>query len=130
MVGIDLPKRMRETPHPPWLLEGMGDSSANYAWQKQETKKGSHFVAGTAYGGWGFHKWRIAGFDYQYTAAEAASMVSDGSVTNNPVFNRGYAPMLSNDATEDGISMEYDHLHQEHLEYLEYLAFHQHHSYR
>ncbi len=92
-----------ETPNPPWLLEGMGDSSANYAWQKQETKKGSHFVAGTAYGGWGFHKWRIAGFDYQYTAAEAASMVSDGSVTNNPVFNRGYAPMLSNDATEDGV---------------------------
>ena len=92
-----------ETPNPPWLLEGMGDSSANYAWQKQETKKGSHFVAGTAYGGWGFHKWRIAGFDYQYTAAEAASMVADGSVTNNPVFNRGYAPMLSNDATEDGV---------------------------
>lgn len=30
-------------------------------------------------------------------------MVADGSVTNSPVFNRGYAPMLSPDATGDEV---------------------------
>ena len=92
-----------ETPNPPWLLEGMLDSTASYAWQKQETSKGGRFVAGTAHGGWGFHTWRIAGFDYRYTAAEAAEMVADGSVTNSPVFNRGYGPMLSPDVAEDEV---------------------------
>ncbi len=28
-------------------------------------------------------------------------MVADGSVTNNPVFNRGFAPMFDRNATED-----------------------------
>lgn len=92
-----------ETANPPWLLEGMADSTANYAWQKQETQKGGRWLAGTAYGGWGFHTWRIAGFDYQYTDAEAADMVADGSITNNPVFNRGYQPMLEPDATQDEV---------------------------
>ena len=92
-----------ETLNPPWLLAGMLDSTANYAWQKQETTKGGRTLAGTAYGGWGFHVWRIGGFDYRYTAAEAAEMVADGSVTNSPVFNRGYAPMLSPDATGDEV---------------------------
>ena len=35
------------------LLEGMGESSANYCWQKQEVMKGSVLPAGTMYGGWG-----------------------------------------------------------------------------
>ena len=30
-------------------------------------------------------------------------MVADGSVTNSPVFNRGYGPMLSPDATGDEV---------------------------
>ena len=93
----------REAKNPPWLLEGMLDSSANYAWQKQETQKGGKFIGGTAYGGWGFHTWRIAGFDYQYQSAEAARMVANGSVTNNPVFNRGYAPMFDSSATQDEV---------------------------
>ena len=78
-----------ETEDPPWLLEGMLESNDNYCWQKQETLKGFRMPAGTAYGGWGFHRWRIAGFDYQYTRTEAANMVVDGSITNNPVFDRG-----------------------------------------
>ena len=84
-----------ETANPPWLLEGMTDSTSNYAWQKQETLKGGRGLAGTAYGGWGFHFWRIAGFDYHYTSTEALEMVTDGSITNNPIFNRGYTPMLT-----------------------------------
>ena len=92
-----------ETANPPWLLEGVLDSTATYAWQKQETSKGSRALAGTAYGGWGFHSWRIAGFDYTYSATEANAMVADGSVTNNPVFNRGYEPMLATNATPDEV---------------------------
>lgn len=92
-----------ETEDPPWLLEGMDESNDNYCWQKQETLKGMKIVAGTAYGGWGFHRWRIAGFDYQYTSIEAANMVVDGSITNNPVFDRGYAPMLSGGASEQEV---------------------------
>ncbi len=94
----------RETPNPPWLLAGVTESTASYAWQKQETMKGSRSLAGTAYGGWGFHTWRVAGFDYRHTAAEAAGMVADGSVTNSPVFNRGYGPMLASDATGDEVT--------------------------
>lgn len=92
-----------ETEDPPWLLEGMDESNDNYCWQKQETLKGVKIVAGTAYGGWGFHRWRIAGFDYQYTSIEAANMVVDGSITNNPVFDHGYAPMLSGGASEQEV---------------------------
>ena len=71
--------------------------------QKQETSKGSRSLAGTAYGGWGFHSWRIAGFDYTYSATEANAMVADGSVMNNPVFNRGYEPMFATNATPDEV---------------------------
>ena len=94
-----------ETEDPPWLLEGMLESNDNYCWQKQETLKGFRMPAGTAYGGWGFHRWRIAGFDYQYTRTEAANMVVDGSITNNPVFDRGYEPMLSSGASEQEVFM-------------------------
>ena len=94
-----------ETEDPPWLLEGVLESTDNYCWQKQETLKGMKVVAGTAYGGWGFHRWRIAGFDYQYTSTEAANMVVSGSITNNPVFDRGYAPMLSGGASEREVFM-------------------------
>lgn len=87
------------------FLRANGVESEDFggAWQKQETTKGGRTLAGTAYGGWGFHVWRIGGFDYRYTAAEAAGMVADGSVTNSPVFNRGYGPMLSPDATGDEV---------------------------
>lgn len=88
----------------PSVTEDMIDvSSSVYAWQKQETHKGMRTIAGTWDGGWGFHTWRMAGFDYRYTSADAARMVADGSVTNNPVFNRGYAPMFNSNATQDEI---------------------------
>ena len=91
-----------EAENPPWVLEGMLDSSANYCWQKQETLKGMQCIAGTAYGGWGFH-FRGSSPSDVYTAEEATSMVADGSVTNSPVFNRGYGPMLAPDATGDEV---------------------------
>lgn len=100
------------TASPPWLLEGMGESSANYSWQKQETLKGSSLPGGTLYGGWGFHSWSgdLNPDDYtlttvRYTPEEAASMVAGATVTNTPVFNRGYAPMLSRDASQEEVFM-------------------------
>ena len=90
-----------ETDNPPWLLSGLDESWATYCWQKQETLKGSMFPAGTAFGGWRFYTWRIAGFDYQYMPTAAAAMVADGSVTNNPVFNRGFSPMFDRNASLD-----------------------------
>ena len=90
-----------ETDNPPWLLSGLDEFWATYCWQKQETLKGSMFPAGTAFGGWRFYTWRIAGFDYQYMPTAAAAMVADGSVTNNPVFNRGFSPMFDHNASLD-----------------------------
>lgn len=71
------------------------------SWQKQEVLKGSGGPGGTAYGGWCFHSWIVHELEigiggisqyvdntYKYSASEANAMVSDGSVTNNPVFNR------------------------------------------
>lgn len=49
------------------------------------------------------HYGRIAGTDYRYTSTETMQMVSVGSVTNNPVFNRGYEPMLRPNATHDEV---------------------------
>ena len=97
-----------ETDNPPWLLEGMGQSSANYCWQKQETLKGSVLPAGTMYGGWGFHEWEsglnpdnYVMTNAHYSVLQAAVMVADGSVTNNPVFNRGFTPMFDHDMSQD-----------------------------
>ena len=36
-----------------------------------------------------------------YTVEQATAMVADGSVTNNPVFNRGFAPMFDRNASQD-----------------------------
>ena len=90
------------TASPPWLLEGMLESSANYCWQKQETLKGSFLPGGTAYGGWGFHT--LLG-DVFYNSMMANDAVANGSVTNAPVFNRGYSPMLSHDASQAEVFM-------------------------
>ena len=100
-----------ETANPPWLLAGLDESWANYCWQKQETLKGSRLPAGTAYGGWRFHIWtttiwndgeqRWDGVITNYTPAAVAAMVADGSITNNPVFNRGFSPMFDCNASLD-----------------------------
>ena len=41
----------------------------------------------------------------RYSAEASAAMVADGTVTNTPVFNRGYAPMFSRDASEEEVFM-------------------------
>ena len=103
-----------EVANPPWLFAGWDESMANCCWQKQETLKGSAVLAGTAYGGWGFHNWTvrelvqdIGGIShyedrtYRYSPEDAARMIADGSITNNPVFNRDFSPMFDHDASQD-----------------------------
>ena len=89
------------------LLDGktiavIGYGSQGHAHALNAKESGCNVIIGLYEGSKSWAKAEKQGFTV-YTAAEAASMVSDGSVTNNPVFNRGYAPMLSNDATEDGV---------------------------
>ena len=91
-----------ETQTPPWLFEGMVDSTANYCWQKQETLKGSRAPAGTDFGGWGFHLMLGEVF---YSALTAADAVANGSVTNYPVFDRGFTPMFDRSASLDEVFM-------------------------
>ena len=78
-----------------------------YCWQKQETHKGLEPVAGSLAGGWGFHCWveNVNGQDevVHYSAAEAATMVADGSITNHPVFSVVGTQLNNRDATQDGI---------------------------
>ena len=80
----------------------MLESTANYCWQKQETLKGSGLPGGTAYGGWDFH--RILG-EALYDRISAGEAVASGSVTNVPVFNRGYSPMFSREASQEEVFM-------------------------
>ena len=54
------------------------------------------------------HKWwgEMNPDDYtyrmeRYAPDQTAAMVADRSITNNPVFNRGFSPMLDGDASED-----------------------------
>lgn len=82
-----------------------------YCWQKQETKKGLVTLAGTRYGGWGFYTYNFPVWSDEdnrwntvltnYTPAQASAMVADGSITNNPVFNRGFEPMFDHDMSQD-----------------------------
>lgn len=92
-----------ETPNPPWLLEGILESSANYSWQKQETMKGCGSLAGTDSGGWGFHLLFDDPPTPFYSAEDAARMVADQSITNHPVFNRDFMPMLDRAATQNEV---------------------------
>ena len=59
-------------------------------------------------GGWAFHEWRgeMNPDDYtycmeRYAPDQAARMIADGSITNNPVFNRDFSPMFDHDASLD-----------------------------
>ena len=63
---------------------------------------------GTAYGGWRFHEWEsgLNPDNYEmtnahYSVSQASAMVADGSITNNPVFNRGFTPMFDHDMSQD-----------------------------
>ena len=93
--GDDVFKELATVPS---RLDGVTVSLEMYCWQKQETLKGGNCLAGTAYGGWGFHM--MLG-DVFYSPMTAADAVADGSVTNNPVFNHGFAPMLDSSASLD-----------------------------
>ena len=98
----------------PSRLDGIDEAVEMYCWQKQETLKGAAVVAGTAYGGWGFHTWTLpqlvhdigGGYHYEdmtyrYDPEDAAEMLADGSITNNPVFNRDFSPMFDSAASQD-----------------------------
>ena len=89
-----------ETASPPEVLDGVPESFSSYSWQKQETHKGLKDIAGTAEGGWGFN---MLAYDPPacYSAAEAAAMIADGSITDAPVFNCEFAPMLLANASID-----------------------------
>ena len=110
----------KESNEPPGLLAGMfhwptlawdwppvnlSFTGEMYCWQKQETLKGMATVAGTLSGGWGFHCWPVQGVNpddaefVRYSAATVAAMVADGSITNNPVFNRGATELLNPNAS-------------------------------
>lgn len=85
----------------PGELEGLRNiSSSAYAWQKQETHKGSKDAVGTAEGGWGFN---MLAYDppVVYSAVQAGLMVADGTITSTPVFNCEFMPMLSDTAVFD-----------------------------
>lgn len=110
----------KENEDPPGVLEGMfhwptlawewppiklSFTGEMYCWQKQETLKGMATVAGTLSGGWGFHYWPVQGAYpddvefVRYSAATVSVMVANGSITNNPVFNRGAAELLNPNAS-------------------------------
>lgn len=110
----------KENEDPPGVLEGMfhwptlawewppiklSFTGEMYCWQKQETLKGMATVAGTLSGGWGFHYWLVQGAYpddvefVRYSAATVSVMVTNGSITNNPVFNRGAAELLNPNAS-------------------------------
>lgn len=110
----------KENEDPPGVLEGMfhwptlawewppiklSFTGEMYCWQKQETLKGMATVAGTLSGGWGFHYWPVQGAYpddvefVRYSAATVSVMVTNGSITNNPVFNRGAAELLNPNAS-------------------------------
>jgi hypothetical protein len=78
-----------------------------YCWQKQETHKGIDPIAGTLDGGWGFRCWEETNGGeteiVSYSAAEANSMVANGSVTNNPVFSVVGTQLNNRNATQDDI---------------------------
>jgi len=58
-------------------------------------------------GGWGFRCWEETNGDVteivSYSAAEANSMVANGSITNNPVFSSVGTQMNNRNATQDDI---------------------------
>ena len=98
----------------PSRFDGLDEAKELYCWQKQETLKGSAVLAGTAYAGWAFHHWTVHELvhdigggvhyedrDYKYSPDDAARMIANGSITNNPVFNSDFSPMFDPDASLD-----------------------------
>ena len=92
-------------------METENITAESRCWQKQETHKGIEPVAGSLAGGWGFHCWKVptglpepcAYRMVRYSAAEAATMVANGSITNHPVFSVTGTQLNNRDATQDGI---------------------------
>ena len=75
-------------------------------WQKQEVLKGVDGIAGTLRGGWGFHCWTYhppgseESVTIKYSASEAQSMIADGSIVTNTVFDRTCSAMFNSAATQ------------------------------
>ena len=90
-----------------WPFINLNITEEAYCWQKQETHKGVDPVAGTLGGGWGFRCWEETNGDVteivSSSAAEANSMVANGSVTNNPVFSVVGTQLNNRNATQDDI---------------------------
>ena len=88
-----------------WPFVRFSVTAEVYCWQKQETLKGLSTIAGTMSGGWGFHCWAESLLDdlrmVKYQPLQANDMVTDGSITNNPVFNRDFTPMFDACAAQD-----------------------------
>ena len=98
----------------PSRFDGIDVSIEMHCWQKQEVLKGSAVIAGTAYGGWGFHRWTVRELvqdigggthveerPYRYSPDDAVRMLTDGTIRDNPVFNRDFLPMLDGGASQD-----------------------------
>jgi hypothetical protein len=82
---------------------------ARCAWQKQEVLKGIDLLFGTLDGGWGFHCWRrTIGHNMHrtvhYSSSQANAMVQDGSIVQNPVFDRGESAMFNATISESDIN--------------------------
>jgi hypothetical protein len=82
---------------------------AKCAWQKQEVLKGIDLLFGTLDGGWGFHCWRrTIGHNMHrtvhYSSSQANAMVQDGSIVQNPVFDRGESAMFNATISESDIN--------------------------
>ena len=98
----------------PSRFDGIDVSIEMHCWQKQEVLKGSAVIAGTAYGGWGFHRWTVRELvqdigggthveerPYRYSPDDSVRMLTDGTIRDNPVFNRDFLPMLDGGASQD-----------------------------
>jgi len=92
-----------------WPFVNLDITEEAYSWQKQETRKGIDPIAGTLHGGWGFHYWEetVEGETeiVSHSAAEANSMVANGSVTNDPVFSVVGTQLNNRNASQDDIWM-------------------------
>lgn len=65
-------------------------------------------VAGTLYGGWGFHWWNESNASgesewVKYTANQANAMVANSSITNNPVFAYTSTELCNRSATANDV---------------------------
>lgn len=81
-----------------WPFIDIDLSLGAYPWQKQEVFKGVN-IAGSLLAGWSFHCW-VTNINnmlvwVKYSPVGANALIENGSIVNNPVFNRGVSAMFS-----------------------------------